>query len=382
MNALKRRILIMAQLSPDDLKTLQYTEELIKDMPFYIRDFRIEKLKQDSSIRTIHNYLVRYKVFFKWLMQEGLVEVTEMKEVTLDHLSQLRKRDIELFVDFVKGQDISDENKTQKRVREIRSVSHMVSALKSLFHFLAVTSEDDKGDTYLIDNIMNKVKIPIYKETSANRAAELSTQILDSSSLFSFIDYLEEDSGYFCTLKVPQAKTLFKRDKARDIAIISLLLATGIRVGELARITMEDIHYGNQTIKVVRKGNKKDTVYVMSSAFEHLLDYIKIRNQRYPQAENTPFLFVTYRKPAQPIRIRTIQMLVEKYTSAYFEKGVYPHKLRHSFATAFIKNGGEMTILRDLLGHSDITTTALYVNISNSEKVDALNSLERMLQQN
>ena len=88
-----------------------------------------------------------------------------------------------------------------------------------------------------------------------------------------------------------------------------------------------------------------------------------------------PWLYFT-------IRIRTIQMLVEKYTSAYFEKGVYPHKLRHSFAVAFIKNGGEMTILRDLLGHSDITTTSLYVNMSNSEKIDALNSLERILQRN
>lgn len=370
----------MVQISPDDLKIIQYTDELIAEMPPFIRDFRIDKSKQGTSFRTIHQYLHRYKVFFNWLLQEGIIVAASPKDITLPHLAALRKRDIEYFIDFVSNEDISTENENEKRIREMRSVSHMVSALKSLFHFLAVTSEDDDGRTYLAENIMNKVKIPVYKETSANRAAELSTQILDSNSLFSFIEYLSDDTRYFATLKVPQAKSLFKRDKERDIAIISLLLSTGMRVGELVRITMEDINYNEQTVKVTRKGNNKDTIYIMNSAFQHLLDYIKLRNQRYPQAENCPYLFVTFRRPAQPIRIRTIQKFVEKYTEAYFEKGVYPHKLRHSFSVAFIKNGGEMTILRDLLGHKDITTTSLYVNMNNREKIEALNSLERILQ--
>ena len=113
-----------------------------------------------------------------------------------------------------------------------------------------------------------------------------------------------------------------------------------MRVGELASITMSDINYSAQTVKVTRKGNKKDTINIIDSAFNRLLDYIEIRNTRYPQAEICPFLFVTYRKPAKAISIRTIQMFVEKYTSSYFPNGVYPHKLRHSFSVAFIKNGG------------------------------------------
>lgn len=370
----------MVQLSPDDLKIVQYTDELIEDMPFFIRDFRFEKSKNRTSFRTVYQYLHRYKVFFEWLLEEGVVVAASQKEITLEHLAKLRKRDIEYFIDFISHEDISTKNEEKKRQREVRSVSHMVSALKSLFHFLAVTSDDDEGRTYLPENIMNKVKIPAYKETTANRAAEISSQILDSNSLFTFIDYLSDESLYYAKLKVPQAKSLFKRDKERDIAIISLLLSTGMRVGELARITMEDINYNKQTIKITRKGNKKDTIYIMNSAFAHLLNYIKIRNQRYSQAENCPYLFVTYRRPAQAIRIRTIQMFVEKYTAAYFEKGVYPHKLRHSFSVAFIKNGGEMTILRDLLGHTDITTTSLYVNMSDNEKINALNGLEKILQ--
>lgn len=370
----------MVQLSPDDMKILQYIDELMEGMPFYIHDFRIDKTKHGTSNQTIHKYLIQYKAFFNWLIKKKKTTAVVAKDISLEELSVLRKRDIEYFIDFVANEDISNENDKQKRIRQLRSVSHMVSALKSLFHYLAVTSEDDDtGRSYLADNVMNKVKIPTYKETSANRAAELSTQILDSQSLFSFIDYLIEPEGYFASLRVSQAKGLFKRDKERDIAIISLLLSTGMRVGELARISMDDINYSKQTIQITRKGNKKDTIYVMTSAFQHLLTYINVRNKRYPQAQNCSFLFVTYRRPAQAIRIRTIQQFVEKYTGSYFEKGVLPHKLRHSFSVAFIKNGGEMTILRDLLGHTDITTTSLYVNMSNNEKIEALNSLEKVL---
>ncbi|MBQ0139512.1 MAG: tyrosine recombinase XerS [Kurthia sp.] len=369
----------MATLSPDDLKILEYTDNLAKELPFYIRDFRIEKTKEQLSFRSIHQYLYRYKIFFEWLQGEGIVEVPNIKQITLEQLAALRKKDIEYFIEHVSHEDISTKNENSSRVREMRSVSLMVSALKSLFHFLAVTSDDENGNTYLSENIMSKVKIPVYKETSANRAAEIATQILDSERLFDFIDYLANEDGYFATLTIPQSISLFKRDRERDIAIISILLATGMRVGELARITMADINYSQQTVKVIRKGNKKDTIYIMDSAFNHLLAYIAIRNTRYPQAEVCPFLFVTYRHPARAISIRTIQMFVEKYTESYFPNGVYPHKLRHSFSVAFIKNGGEMTILRDLLGHSSIETTSLYVNMANSDKVYALNALESYL---
>lgn len=371
----------MATLSPDDLKILEYTDKLTKELPFYIRDFRIEKNKEQISFRTIHQYLYRYKIFFEWLLKEGIADAPDIKEITLEHLSHIRKKDIEYFIEHVSNEDISKKHETSSRVREMRSVSLMVSALKSLFHFLAVTSDDDQGKTYLSENIMAKVKIPVYKETSANRAAEIATQILDSKRLFDFVDYLGDDGpdGYLAKLEVPQQISLFKRDCERDIAIIAILLATGMRVGELARITMADINYSAQTVKVTRKGNKKDTIYIIDSAFNRLLEYIAIRNTRYPQAEMCPFLFVTYRKPAKAISIRTIQMFVEKYTSSYFPNGVYPHKLRHSFSVAFIKNGGEATILRDLLGHTDIKTTSLYINMANSDRVHALNALESYL---
>lgn len=369
----------MTNLSPDDLKILEYSDKLTRELPFYIRDFRNKKTKKKISFRTIHQYLYRYKIFFEWLLKEGIVEASGIKEITLEHLSKIRKEDIEYFIEHVSKVDISKEYETSGGLREMRSPSLMVSALKSLFHFLAVTSDDyDDGKTYLSENVIAKVKLPVYKETSANRTTEISTQILASNKLLDFIDYLADDGpdGYFAKLKVPLQFSLFKRDCERDIAIIAILLSTGMRVDELVRITMSDINYSAQTVKIMRKGNKKDTVYIIDSAFNRLLKYISIRNTRYPQAEICPSLFVTFGKPARAISIRTIQMFVEKYMESYFPISVNPNELWHSFSEAFIKNGGEMTRLRNFLGHTDIKTTPLYIKMANSDKVHALNAFE------
>lgn len=72
----------MVQISPDDLKIIQYTDELIAEMPSFVRDFRIDKSKQGTSFRTIHQYLHRYKVFFNWLLQEGIIVAASPKVYT------------------------------------------------------------------------------------------------------------------------------------------------------------------------------------------------------------------------------------------------------------------------------------------------------------
>lgn len=384
----------MALLSPDEIKVKESISRLLAELPYYIRDFKMEKENNKASIRSIQQYLYRYKIFFNWLIIEGIVEAATIKDVTLKQLDELRKKDIVFFIDHMKNENInkksqkplelsesekegyyqSDSN-NQTRNRETTSVALMVSALKSLFIFLAEKSEDDETrQTYIQNNVMAKIAIPIDKQTSHNRAQEISSKIIQGNEMLRFIKWIDE-GGYASSLTNKQQIGLFKRDRERDTAAIALILASGIRVGELARIEMKDINFTNQTIKIIRKGDKKDTIYIMDFAFHYLKQFIDIRNSRYPNAVSCPFLFTSYRRPSKAISIRAIQYFVCKYTAAYFDNGVYPHKLRHSFAVDFVKNGGDITILRDLLGHSDIQTTSLYVNMANSDKVDALKAL-------
>lgn len=391
----------MEFLSPDDKRVLKSIDDILQDMPYYVDDFRAAKQRHGTSYQTINQYLYRIRIFFAWMVKVGKVSGIDksiytktdnymnlpFKEITLADIEGLSKRDIERFIDEISQENIAPKsaNGTQKQVklRDSKSIALMISTLKTFFHFLAVLSEDDDRKTYINHNVMVKIQIPMAKETSANRAAAISAEIIDGAQFWDFIKFIdggsETDRSYVNGLLKPQQKTTFKRDKERDIAMIAILLATGIRVGELARIRLENINFAKQTISITRKGNKKDVVYVMDYAFERLMDYIKVRNFRYPQAEQSPFLFLTYRSPARPITIRAIQAIIEKYTSSYFTNGIYPHKLRHSFSVAFVKNGGDLSILRDLLGHTDIKTTSLYVNMANSDKVHALDALNRYL---
>lgn len=365
----------MATLSPDDIKIKEYTVKLLQQLPFYIHDYKRDKEKNGTSFRTLYQYMIRYKYFFEWLIADSVVDAPTIKEVTLIHLENLRKRDIEYFLDHLKEEDIANKHEQSaeiKRNREVRSVALMISTLKSLFHYLYKMSDDDNGNTYIQQNVMDKIHIPLKRETSGSRAAEISTKIIKGDQMRDFVEWIANENGYLTTLTTKQSIGPFLRDRERDTLILALLLASGIRVGELARIELSDINFAEQTIRIIRKGAKKDIIYVMDYAFEQLLTYIKIRNTRYRNAENCPFLFVSAHKQARALGIRAIQYMVEKYTGSYFQTGVYPHKLRHSFAVAYIKGGGDITILRDLLGHSNLETTSLYVNMANSDKVDSL----------
>ena len=103
-----------------------------------------------------------------------------------------------------------------------------------------------------------------------------------------------------------------------------------------------------------------------------------IRESRYTGSKEVPFLFITlYGGTTRPLSRRAIENLVTKYTAAFVQgEGMSPHKLRHSFAADFIRNGGNIVLLRDQLGHSNIETTSLYTNLSSKDNEKVLSRME------
>lgn len=372
----------MAILTPEDEHIIESIDLLLKELPSYVHLYKRYKETNETSIKTIQQYLYRYKIFFNWLKDTGVVEVGSIKNITLEDLENLKLSDVNLFIEHLKKENIYKQNTTKSsykivKNRDLKSVALMISALKSLFVFLSRKSEDEEtGKTFISRDVMAKVDIPLAKETSQNRAERISSVIIPGNEMAKFIQFIETD--YLSTLKLKQAITTFNRDKRRDIALISLFLSTGIRVGEAAKILMDGINYKRKTIQVVRKGDKKDTIPLINSAFELLEEYIKVRNANYKNADDCPFLFVSlYQGIARPLSRRAMENIVKKYTKAYFDgSGVSPHKLRHSFAVDFIKNGGNLLGLRDLLGHTDPKTSSLYVNMANDDKIEMLRRME------
>lgn len=148
---------------------------------------------------------------------------------------------------------------------------------------------------------------------------------------------------------------------ARDKALLELCYATGARVSETIAIRICDISDG--FIKIKGKGGKERIVPIGKKALE-AIDFYLINFRQRATSEND-FLFVT--EKGKTMRRETIwQMVKSRAKKANIEKNISPHTLRHSFATHLLENGADLRLIQEMLGHSDISTTDRYTQISQS----------------
>lgn len=362
-------------MTPEELQVLQRIEKQLKDMPFYVVEYVRSKKRAGLSADTLLQYLYRYQHFFQWLLRENLTESPDIASIPYSVLAVLRKQDVELYIEYLQEESIPHEKETVKR-RGPAVVTFSVNALKSLFNYLTRETENEDGESYFYRNVMNKIVLHTKKETASRRAQKISSVILNEHEINDFLQFVEQE--YEQTLQSVLARQRFNRDKERDLSLLSLFLGSGIRLGEMARILVKKVNLKKQLIDIKRKGAKEDTVRIMDQAAQHLKAYLDIRENQYKGSKEVPFLFVTlYGGAARPLSRRAIEKLVTKYTAAFAQgEGMSPHKLRHSFAADFIRNGGNIVLLRDQLGHSNIETTSLYTNLSNNDNEQVLTRME------
>jgi site-specific recombinase XerD len=357
-------------------------EAKLKDMPFYIVEYIRSKKRAKYSSSTLLGYVHEFDKFLKWLQTEGISGVDRIKDTTLETLEKLSKENVEYYKEYLEEEVIQERNGVIKK-RSNDAVIRNINALKSLFNYLTQETENEHGECYFYRNVFSKIKVNKEKITANRRAKKISAVVLSGNEIDEFLHFLKYD--YEKQLNKRQ-KSLFLRDKERDIAIVNMLLGSGIRVSEIANLMIHDINFKKEQIDIIRKGNKEDTVLVLPSALESLKEYLQIRNERYNPPQSVPYVFVTkYKGTAQPISVRAIQNLVGKYTKAFNSQGdkmssgkaLSPHKFRHTFASEWIRNGGNLVLLRDQLGHSSIETTTKYTNLSTAESKKVIDKMEQ-----
>jgi site-specific recombinase XerD len=151
------------------------------------------------------------------------------------------------------------------------------------------------------------------------------------------------------------AETLEKAP-LRTQALLQVLYGTGARVSEVCAIDIEDIDFGNATIRVRGKGNKERVVLLTPSAMNAILAYIRFRPAEGP-------LFTNRRdQRLAPISVQRVVLATAK--TAGITERVTPHALRHSFATHMLERGADVRVLQELLGHSNLSTTQIYTHVS------------------
>ena len=144
----------------------------------------------------------------------------------------------------------------------------------------------------------------------------------------------------------------------RDLAIIDLLYSTGMRVGELVNLDIDDINFEERECVVYGKGNKERKVYFDAKAKLHLQDYIKSRD------DENPALFVTLDAPHDRLKISGVEIRLRELGRRLNIEKVHPHKFRRSMATKAIDKGMPIEQVQKLLGHQQIDTTMHYAMVN------------------
>ncbi len=326
--------------------------ELLKSLPpFVAKYFRgIENITAPTTRLAYANDL---KTFFKYLLSyEEDFKCIEMQNFTIYHLNIVNIDHLESYIDFIAyySSFSKSKNGTSKNlVNKERGKSRKIASIRTLFkyHFKRQLIDSNPADLLLLPKIHNKAIVRLEPH-------EVSI-LLD-----------EVENGNHLT---PSQKKYHHITKKRDMALISLLLGTGMRVSECVGIDIRHINFDNNSVLITRKGGDEVTLYFGNEVRNALVDYLNSRTDH--DSNNHLPLFLSIQK--KRINIRTVQNLVKKYSSAVIStKNISPHKLRSTFGTNLYNQSGDIYLVADALGHTDVNTTKKhYANIEEEKRKSA-----------
>lgn len=350
---------------------LEKIEELKGIMPWFVLDYYQSKLTIPYSFTTLYEYLKEYRRFFEWLLDSGISNASQIADIDLTVLENLSKKDMETFILYLRERPSLNTYSTKQGVSQT-TINRTLSALSSLFKYLTEEVEDKNGEPYFYRNVMKKVATKKQKETLASRAENIKQKLFLGDETMEFLNYI--DTEYEGKLS-NRAKSSFRKNKERDLAVIALLLASGVRLSEAVNLDLKDLNLRMMVIEVTRKGGKRDSVNVAGFAKPYIEQYLEIRKTRYRAEKQDTALFLTeYRGVPNRIDASSVEKMVGKY-SQDFKVRVTPHKLRHTLATRLYDATKSQVLVSHQLGHASTQVTDLYTHIVNDEQKNALDQL-------
>ena len=319
--------------------------EMERVLPRFCTHFFVG-IRDRVSTRTRVGYAYDLQVFFRYINDYVFPTPYEkIADIPLDAMEKIEKFDIENYMEYLTWYEGPDG---VQHHNEERGKSRKLSALKSLYTYLC--------ESELIKlNPAALVRMPKLHEKNIIR--------LDPAEVAKLLDTIENGSDQ----ESGHQRKYHQRTAIRDLALITLLLGTGIRVSECVGLNLTDVDFDNGAIRIIRKGGNEATVYFGEEAEEALSAYIDERKKIIPISghENALFLSIQNRR----ITVRAVENLVKKYASEVTTlKKITPHKLRSTYGTALYRESGDIYLVASVLGHKDVNTTRKHYASSNEEK--------------
>lgn len=305
---------------------------MLKELPSFCMMF-FRGIEQTTSSRTRIAYAYDLGIFFTFI-QDNNPEYKNIpiKEFTIDILDKITVSDIEEYLDYLKVYSKNDS----EHINNEKGIKRKLSSLKSFYNYFFCNE-------FISDNPPAKVRVPKMHEKEIVR--------LDADEVAKLLD--EVESGDKLT---KSQKAFHEKTKLRDIAILTLLLGTGIRVSECVGIDIHDIDFKNTGIKIRRKGGYESVVYFGDEVEIALRNYLEYRKTLVTVEGHEDAFFLSLQN--KRISVRSVENLVKKYAGLITSlKRITPHKLRSTYGTTLYKETGDIYLVADVLGHKDVNTT-------------------------
>ncbi|KRL96359.1 tyrosine recombinase XerS [Limosilactobacillus equigenerosi] len=347
-------------------KYLHLIQQELQQLPDYVNEYY---LGTNHAVTTTYQYLTEIRRFFDWLRQADLSSAPSNQQISLDTLEHLSRNDVMLYID-----QLQHAKNAHGKTNSPTSINRSINALRSLYKYLTITADNNHGEPYFDRNVMLKIDALNNTKTLNFRAHALESQMYRGQMKFDFLDFIRNEYPQMCDKR---ARPAFELNKERDLAIITLILGTGVRVSEAANLDLDDINWQRQMIDVIRKGGQQDSVPIAPWAMEYLADYKAIRADRYQAVKKDRAFFLTlYHGETRRMTTNAIEKMVKKYSTA-FGHPLTPHKLRHTLASELYQVTKDQVLVSQQLGQKGTSATDLYTHVDQQQQRDALKEISQ-----
>lgn len=328
--------------------------ELLSELPEFAKKYINDKrLRTQTS--TLISYCYDLITFYKYLIEMNpTFKNYKVKDFSYNEMIMLTADDIaeyQLYLEFNAGDNKHENDK--------KAIARKMSPLRGMFQY-----------HYEHENIPNNpttlVKLPHIKKDK-NIVRLNAAEVVDILNCVEHGTFNESERSQKYRLKTKQ----------RDIAILTLLLGTGMRVSECAGLDLDDVNFSDNSLIIVRKGGGQDVIYFGEEISDALGNYIDGERELIKPLEgHEKALF--YSLQAKRISVDAIENLVKKFGKiAVPNKKITPHKLRSTYGTALYRQTGDIRLVADVLGHENVNTTVqYYAAIEDEHKRKAANAVD------
>ena len=346
----------MAALSyheQEDIENTKRIRGILKELPPFCTDF-FRGIEPSTSARTRLAYAYDLKTFFDFLKQVNPeLKSKKLRDLPLSLLDEIKLMDLEEYMEYLK---CYSTEKREDLINTERGIMRKVSTVKSFYNYFYRTER-------IQNNPASLLQLPKIHEKEIIR--------LDVDEVARFLDEVEDGECLTEKQKAYHAKT-----KLRDLAMMTLLLGTGLRVSECVGLNINDVDFRNGGLRIHRKGGKEVIVYFGAEVEYALQDYLSEREHIVPEEGSEEALFLSMQR--KRINVRSVEKMVKKYAQLVTPlKKITPHKLRSTYGTNLYRETGDIYLVADVLGHSDVNTTKKhYAALEDERRRSARNKVQ------